>query len=99
MVVLHELSTSSGLDEVCRRYGIARLEVFGSVSRGSSGPKSDIDLMYELKPGTHLGWDIENLTIELGRVLGRKVDLISRKALHPRLKESVLAEAKLLYAA
>lgn len=99
MVVLHELSTASGLDDVCSRYGIARLEVFGSVSRGSSGPESDIDLMYELKPGAHLGWDIENLAIELGRVLGREVDLVSRKALHPRLRESVFAEGKLLYAA
>lgn len=87
------------LAEVCRRYGIARLDVFGSVSRGAAGPDSDIDLLYELAPGSRLGWDIEALADELAHVLGRPVDLVSRNSLHERLRDGVLAEARLLYAA
>lgn len=87
------------LGEICRRYGVSRLEVFGSVSRGEDAPGSDIDLLYELSPDTRLGWDIENLAAELAELLGRPIDLISRNGLHARLRDQVLAEARLLYAA
>lgn len=87
------------LEDICIEYGVARLEVFGSVTRGDARPDSDIDVLYELAPGTRLGWKIEDLSDELAAVLGRPVDLISRNALHDRLRESVLAEARVLYAA
>lgn len=50
-------------------------------------------------PGARLGWEIEDLADELTQVLGRRVDLVSRTALHDRLRDTVLAEAQLLYAA
>lgn len=85
--------------EICRRYGVARLDVFGSVSRGEAAPGSDVDVLYELAPGARLGWGIEALADELAEVLGRPVDLVSRNAVHGRLRTSVLAEARVLYAA
>lgn len=87
------------LAEVCRRYGIGRLDIFGSVSRGEAAPGSDVNVLYELAPGARLGWEIENLADELTQVLSRRVDLVSRAALHERLRDTVLAEAQLLYAA
>ena len=87
------------IGEICQRFGVARLEVFGSVSRGEARPDSDVDVLYELAPGARLGWDIENLVDELSQALGRPVDLVSRKALHHRIREAVLAEARVLYAA
>lgn len=87
------------LDELCRRYGVARIDVFGSVARGEDREGSDVDLLYELRPGARLGWDIETLSDELADLLGRPVDLVSRRALHPRLRDRVLAEARTLYAA
>lgn len=85
--------------EICQRYGVARLEVFGSVGRGEERPDSDVDVLYELAPGARLGWEIEDLADELSAALGRRVDLVSRRALHARLRDVVLAEARLLYAA
>ncbi len=87
------------LGDVCNRYGVARLEVFGSTGRGASQPDSDVDLLYELKPGARLGWRIEDLADELSAILGRPVDLVSRGALHERIRDKVLGEALLLYAA
>lgn len=87
------------LGEICRRYGVARLEVFGSVSREEAAPDSDIDVLYDLAPGARLGWEIETLADELSEVLGRPVDLVSRRSLHERLRDAVLAEARVLYAA
>jgi predicted nucleotidyltransferase len=87
------------LSEICHRYGVARLEVFGSVSRGDERSDSDVDVLYELAPGARLGWAIEDLADELSEALGRGVDLVSRRALHARLRDAVLAEARVLCAA
>lgn len=87
------------LREVCHRYGVGRLLVFGSVARGSASSTSDIDVLYELEPGRQLGWEIEDLADELADVLGRPVDLVSISAVHRRLESTVLAEAQPLYAA
>lgn len=87
------------LRDVCDRYGIATLEVFGSAAHDALGDGSDIDLLYTLAPGARLGWAIEDLSDELARILGREVDLVSRNALHPRLRNRVLNEAHPLYAA
>lgn len=78
---------------ICASYGVARLEVFGSVSRGGASVGSDVDLLYELAPGARLGWAIEDLSDELAAAFGRPVDLVSRAALHERLRDKVLAEA------
>ena len=87
------------LRTVCERYGVARLDVFGSVARGDPTPDSDVDLLYDLAPVARLGWEIEDLADELTVLLGRQVDLVSRSALNDRLRDAVLAEAQLLYAA
>jgi predicted nucleotidyltransferase len=87
------------LAAVCERYGIARLMIFGSVARGTAEPTSDLDILYELLPGRRLGWEIEDLADELSKLFGRRVDLVSRAALHRRLRAAVLAEAEPLYAA
>ena len=84
------------LGEVCRRYGISRLDLFGSASRAEADPDSDIDLLYDLAVGSRLGWYIEDLADELARLVGRPVDLVSRNALHQRLRDAVLAEARVL---
>jgi len=67
------------LREVCERYGVARLDVFGSITRGDARPGSDVDLLYSLAPDTRLGWGIEHLARELSAVLGRPVDLVFRR--------------------
>jgi uncharacterized protein len=86
------------LREVCHRYGVGRLLVFGSVARGSASSTSDIDVLYELERGRQLGWEIEDLADELADVLGRPVDLVSTSAVHRRLESTVLAQAQPLYA-
>jgi predicted nucleotidyltransferase len=52
-----------------------------------------------LRSGRRLGWEIEQLADELGELFGRRVDLVSLRALHPLPQPSVLAEARPVYAA
>lgn len=87
------------LGAVCGRYGIATLWVFGSVAGDTATSSSDLDLLYELRPGARLGWEIDDLADELSEIFGRPVDLVPRGALHPLLATTVLAEARPLYAA
>ena len=87
------------LREVCERYGVASLEVFGSAARGDHRPNSDIDLLYVLKTGTRLGFRLFDLEDELTTVFGRPVDLVARTSVNTYLREQVLAEARTLYAA
>jgi predicted nucleotidyltransferase len=89
----------AGLAAICDRYGIAELKIFGSRARGTAGPGSDIDVLYTLRPGRRLGWEIEQLADELAGLFGGRVDLVSSRALHPLLRPSVLAEARPVYAA
>lgn len=85
--------------EIAERFGVERLDLFGSFARGEGTASSDVDLLYTLRPGVRLGWAIEDLATELTTVLGHPVDLVARRALHPRLRDSVLGEAEVLYAA
>lgn len=87
------------LRDVCERYGVASLEVFGSVARGEDRNDGDIDLLYVLKPGTRLGFRLFDLVDELAVLFGRPVDLVARRAINTYLREQVLADAQPLYAA
>ena len=87
------------LADICERYGIAELKIFGSHVRGTAGPNSDVDVLYTLRPGRRLGWEIEQLADELSELFSRPVDLVSLRSVHPLLQPSVLAEARFVYAA
>jgi hypothetical protein len=89
----------SRLASICDRYGIAELRIFGSQARGDASPDSDVDILYTLRPGRRLGWEMEQLADELSDLFGRQVDLVSLRSLHPLLKPAVLAEARSVYAA
>lgn len=87
------------LREVCERYGVASLEVFGSVARDEDSPDSDVDLLYVLKPNARLGFKLFDLEDELAEILGRPVDLVARKAINKYIRGQILNDAQPLYAA
>lgn len=86
------------LREVCERDGVASLDVFGSFARGQDSGRSDIDLLYVLKPGARLGFRLFDLEDELADLFGRPVDLVGRRSVNKYLREQVLADAQPLFA-
>ena len=87
------------LAELCRRYQVRELSLFGSAARGEIRPDSDVDLLVEFLPDAEVGLvEHAGLMLELERLLGRKVDLVSKNGLKPRIRPYVLADAQLLYA-
>lgn len=88
------------LREMCERYGVASLEVFGSVSQGEeAGPDSDIDLLYVLKPGARLGFTFFELEDALAGVFRRPVDLLERSSVNKYIRDQALQDAQPFYAA
>ena len=88
------------LGNICRRYSVKELSVFGSVVRGEMRPESDIDVMVEFEAGARIGLlRFESLSEELGALMSRKVDLVTRRGLKDWIRPEVLKEARTIYAA
>jgi predicted nucleotidyltransferase len=72
--------------------GVRSLALFGSIVRGDHDPDSDVDILVEF--ACPIGFfAFLDLKDRLEQILGRPVDLVSRKALHPRLRDAILNEA------
>jgi len=89
--------------DFCRRWKIARLEIFGSALRPDFGPESDVDFLYTLAPEARWGWEFGEAGAELARLLGRPVDLVSRRAIersqNPFRRREILSNARAVYGA
>lgn len=81
------------LISIARRHGVVKAFLFGSFARGDAGADSDIDLLVELEPGRSL-LDLIRLERELTDALGREVDVVTPKSLHPLILERVMAEGQ-----
>ena len=69
-------------------YAVKRIGLFGSFSDNTFNEESDIDILVELeKP---IGWKIFSLEIFLEEIFNRKIDLVTKNALKPQLKNNIL---------
>ncbi len=78
-------------DELRERYGVRRIGLFGSVVRSDATPASDVDVLVEFERPVGF-FEFLRLEEYLTERLGRKVDLVSRKALKPRIGACILDE-------
>ena len=93
MALVDELRSRSGeIRRIAARHGAKNVRVFGSVARREDTPESDIDFLIELDPGRSL-FDQASLIVELRELLSRDVDVVTERALKPRVRERVLADA------
>jgi predicted nucleotidyltransferase/predicted RNase H-like HicB family nuclease len=79
--------------EAAARRGASNVSVFGSTARGDSDDRSDVDFLVDLEPGRSL-LDLAGLLGDLRELLGCDVDVVTRKGLRDRIRDSVLAEAQ-----
>ncbi len=90
----------AALTEICQRYSVRELAVFGSAARNQMRAGSDVDLLVEFQPEAQVDLvEHAGLMLNLAQLLGRKVDLVSKRALKPLIRESILKEAHPIYAA
>lgn len=82
----------------CRRNHILKLSLFGSVLRDDFGPDSDVDVLAEFEPGHVPGFiTLAGMEIELGEIIGRKVDMNTPDCLSPYFRDEVIKTAETEY--
>jgi hypothetical protein len=84
--------------EFCKNNQIKKLSLFGSVLRKDFQSQSDIDILVEFEPGARVGMiRLAGLELELGEILGRRVDLNTQGFLSKYYRDQVLSEAEVQY--
>ncbi|MBW4515238.1 MAG: nucleotidyltransferase family protein [Timaviella obliquedivisa GSE-PSE-MK23-08B] len=80
--------------QVAAQHGAFNVRVFGSVVRGEETSESDIDFLIDYDLERITPWFPGGLLMDWQDLLGRKVDVLTERAISPLIRESVLAEAK-----
>ena len=73
---------------ILKKNNVVRAGIFGSYARGENKKKSDIDILIQPPKGMGLGF--VGMKLELEEKLGKKVDLLTYKSIHPYLKKYIL---------
>lgn len=88
------------LARFCRENGIRRLSFFGSIVRDDFTPESDVDVLVEFEPSKRIGFiGFAGLEIDLGEMLGRRVDLNTPASISDAYLDEILSEAVPVYVA
>lgn len=75
-----------------KTYGVRRIGVFGSFVKAAQNNKSDIDILVEFNKGEKAFDNYMELKFYLEKVFHRRVDLVIKDALKPRIKHQILKE-------
>jgi predicted nucleotidyltransferase len=90
---------SQQIADFCRRHGIVRLSLFGSILRRDFGPDSDIDVLIEFPGSTPSLLELGGMQQELSGILGREVDLKTWDFLSESIRRRIEHERLIQYAA
>ena len=72
--------------KIAAKHGVRKIRVFGSVARGEADKSSDVDFLIEAGP-KRTPFFPGGLVADLEELLGRKVDVVTEKALNPLLRD------------
>ncbi len=87
------------IEEFCKKHYIQKLSLFGSALRDDFTPESDLDILVEFDPAHIPGLiRLAGMELELGEILGRKVDMRAAQELSGYFREEILSSAKVQYA-
>ena len=73
------------------KYGASNVRIFGSVANGTADENSDIDFLVDMEKGRSL-FDLGGLLMDLQELFNRKVDVVTEKGLHERIRERVIRQ-------
>lgn len=95
---------SKQIEAFCRKWKIVELNLFGSVLREDFRPDSDVDVLVSFALDADWGLlDHEIMEEELAAILGRDVDLVTRRSVERSTnrfrREAILNTAEAIYAA
>ena len=97
-MVLTQLTTRSEVqvDDICDKYGISYLGLFGSMARGEAKEDSDVDLLVKFDDNSNIGlFELDRVQRDLEKRFGRKVDLITK--LNKYIQPEAMKDLKTIY--
>ena len=81
-------------EAAARDLGVQRLGLFGSFQRGTHGPKSDVDLFVEFRPGMATFDHFMGLSFLCEDLFGRNVEIVTPGSLSPYLGPRIMREVE-----
>jgi uncharacterized protein len=78
--------------DIAERHGARRVQIFGSLARAESERHSDVDFLVELEPGKSL-LDLIAMKQDLEDLLECKVDVVTKRAVSPYIRDEIVAQA------
>jgi uncharacterized protein len=78
--------------ELKRRFGVARIGIFGSFARGEERPDSDVDVLVIFQKGEKTFDNFMGTKFYLEGIFGRRVDLVTEAALKPLIRDPILKD-------
>jgi predicted nucleotidyltransferase len=88
------------IEEFCQRYDVQRMALFGSVLSKNFRSDSDVDVLVSFAPKAHIGFlTLSRMQRELSELFNRPVDLVPMDGLKPVIRDSVLSNIEVVYAA
>ena len=95
-MVREKAPLKTDIEEICEKYKVKHLAMFGSVARGEANDDSDIDLLVKFRENSGISlFDLAEMEEELGNKLGRKVDLITK--INKHVEPYILRDLRTLY--
>jgi uncharacterized protein len=80
---------------ILKKYDIKKASIFGLLARGEQNRTSDVDILVEM--GKPLGFEFVGLQMDIEKAIGRKVDLLTYKSVHPLVKKNILKNQVKIY--
>ena len=93
MITIKDLKKTLATNKknLAAKYKVKRIGVFGSFVKGKQKKKSDVDILVEFKETVDF-FEFLDLEEHLEKLLGIKVDLVTKRALKPYIKDNILKE-------
>ena len=90
------------ITEFCKKWKIREFSLFGSVLRDDFRPDSDVDVMVDFAPDAKRSlFDLVSMTEELKEIFGRKVDMLTRRAVEQSRnyirRKAILSSVEIVY--
>ena len=80
-----------------QRLGVEHLYLFGSTARDEATPASDVDLFFDHPEGSLSLFGLMDIKDATARILGCKADIMTRRSLHPILRQAIEASAEQVF--
>jgi len=97
-VILTQLTTrvEVRVDDICEKYGISYLGLFGSMARGEAREDSDVDLLVKFNDSANIGlFELDRVQRDLEMRFGRKVDLVTK--MNKYIQPEAMKDLKTIY--